>query len=96
MARLNSSIIMVQYKVQTYSDSILQQDISNLSLQEAYQIAKPPYMNPHNNRWHVMMYNAVRERIALLEDEQPLLVAWEEEMENMECKYHYIQRMSPA
>jgi hypothetical protein len=91
--KINPGINMVQYRVQKYSDSTLQQDISNLSLLEAYQIAKPPFMNPHNNRWHIMMYNAVLERIALLEDDQPLLVAWEEEMENMDCKYNYIRRM---
>ena len=41
-----------------------------------------------------MMYNAVVERIALLEDDQPLLVAWEEEMENNDYNCHYITRMS--
>ena len=83
---------MVQYRVQTYKDGILQMNISNLSLYEAYQIAKPPDMNL-NNRWHLMMYDAVVERLALLEDDQPLLVAWEEEMEYADAKYHYITRM---
>ena len=85
---------MVQYKVQIYKNSILQTDLPNLSLMEAYRIAKPYEMYSHNNRWHVMMYNAVVERIALLEDDQPLLVAWEEEMENNDYNYHYITRMS--
>jgi hypothetical protein len=85
---------MVQYKVQMYKDGILQNDIPNLSLMEAYQIARPHELNINNNRWHIMMYDAVVERITLLEDEQRLLVAWEDEMEHMDCHYNYILRMS--
>ena len=85
---------MVQYTYTSYKNNILQQEIPNLSLHEAYTIAKPPYMNPHNNRWHLMIYNAVLERIALLPDGEALLVAWEEDMENMESEYRYITRDS--
>jgi hypothetical protein len=84
---------MVQYKVQTYRNGILDQDIDNLSLMEAYEIAKPPMMNPHNNRWHHVLYSTVVERITLLEIDQPLLVAWEDEMEGMDCRCNYILRM---
>ena len=87
---------MVQYCAVKYKNGVLQQNITNVSLMEAYQIIKPPVMNPHNDRWHLMMYTAVVERICLLEDDQPLLVAWEEPMENMESCCNYIYRMSHA
>jgi hypothetical protein len=86
---------MVQYTALKYKNGILQQNITNISLMEAYQIIKPPVMNPHNNRWHLMMYDAVVERISKLEDDQPLLVAWEEEMQGMDTCMNYIYRMSP-
>jgi hypothetical protein len=73
----------------------LEQNITNLSLYEAYQIIKPPTV-PVNNRWHLMMYNAVVERIDLLEPNTPLLVAWEEEEAGTESYYHYISKMSSS
>jgi hypothetical protein len=85
---------MVQYTYTSYKNNILLQEIPNLSLHEAYTIAKPPYMNINNNRWHLMIYNAVVERIALKADNENLLVAWEEDMENMESEYRYITRNS--
>jgi hypothetical protein len=51
-------------------------------------------MNPHNNRWHLMMFNEVIARIALKAEGENLLVAWEEDMENMESEYRYITRSS--
>lgn len=83
---------MVQYTVKMYTNGILQQEVSNLSLHEAYTVCKPPPMNPHNDRWHVMMYHAVVERMeAVLQNgDPPLLVAWEEEMGTMPCEYRYI------
>jgi len=86
---------MVQYSVSMYRSSNLEQHITNLSLYEAYQIIKPPNV-PVNNRWHLMMYHAVVERIDLLEPNTPLLVAWEEEIEGMESCYHYISKMSSS
>jgi len=85
---------MVQYSYTSYKNNILLQEIPNLSLHEAYTIAKPPYMNPHNNRWHLMMFNEVIARIALKAEGENLLVAWEEDMENMESEYRYITRSS--
>jgi hypothetical protein len=79
---------MVQYTLTTYKNGILKQEIPNLSLYEAYLIAKPQDMT----RWHVMVYNAVMERLSTLPSGANLLVAWEEEMENMDCEYRYIRR----
>jgi len=85
---------MVQYAVLTYMGGTLQQDITHLSLLEAYMLAKPPEMNPDNNRWTVMMYNEVVKRIAEMDIEQLLLVAWEEDMMGMESGCNYIRRMT--
>ena len=85
---------MVQYTYKSYTKNILLQEIPNLSLHEAYTIAKPPYMNPHNNRWHLMMFNEVIARIALKAEGENLLVAWEEISDNMESEYRYITRNS--
>ena len=81
---------MVQYTVKMYTNGILDQEVSNLSLHEAYTVCKPPPMNPHNDRWHVMMYLAVVDKMAVLPNDESLLVAWEEEMGTMPCRYHYI------
>ena len=85
---------MVKYTYTSYKNNILLQEIPNLSLHESYTIAKPPYMNVNNNRWHLMMFNEVIARIALKADNENLLVAWEENSENMESEYRYITRNS--
>jgi hypothetical protein len=87
---------MVEYTLSVFKNGVLQNTVENLSLQEAYVLAKPPQMNPHNNRWHFMMYSAVVERIGKLIDGEPLLVAYEEEMGTMDCVYKYIKRTVQA
>ena len=83
---------MVQYTLTVFKNGVLQQTTENLGLHEAYVLAKPPQMNPHNNRWHFMMYTAVIERIGKALDGEPLLIAYEEEMGEMDCVYKYIKR----
>jgi hypothetical protein len=83
---------MVQYTLTVFKNGVLQQTTENLGLHEAYVLAKPPQMNPHNNRWHFMMYTAVIERIGKALDGEPLLIAYEEEMGEMDCVYKYIMR----
>jgi hypothetical protein len=78
---------MVQYTLSSYTSGILNQELPNLSLQEAYMIAKPLVMD----RWHLMMYDAVVERLSALPAGANLLVAWEEEMENIDYEYRYIR-----
>jgi hypothetical protein len=79
------------YTVKIYKNDVLESEIPNLSIYEAYQAIKPPYINPHNDRWHIMMYHAVLERIDL-NPEEPLLVAWEEPSDKMDSFSKYIQR----
>lgn len=81
------------FTVKIYKNDILETEISNLTIYEAYQAAKPPYKNPHNDRWHMMMYHAVLERIDL-NPEEPLLVAWEEPSDKMDSFSRYIMRAS--
>ena len=85
---------MVQYTLTIFKNGILETTIPNLGLYEAYQIAKPLPMNQYNNRWHVMMYLAVAERIAKVVDGEPLLVAYEEPMGQLDCVYKYIHKSS--
>ena len=81
------------YTLTVFKNGILQHTLENLGLHEAYVIAKPPKMNVHNDRWHVMMYPAVVERIEKLIDGEPLLIAYEEEAPNMDSVYKYIKRI---
>ena len=83
---------MVHYTLTVFKNGVLQQTTENLGIHEAYVLAKPPPMNPHNNRWHFMMYTAVVERIGKALDGEPLLIAYEEEMGEMDCVYKYIMR----
>jgi len=85
---------MVQYTYAAFKDGILFQEITNLSLQEAYHIAKPPTMNIYNNRWHIMMFHAVIERIAERPVDEYLMIAWEQEMVGMSSETRYIKRDS--
>uniref|UniRef100_A0A6C0JVW7 Uncharacterized protein n=1 Tax=viral metagenome TaxID=1070528 RepID=A0A6C0JVW7_9ZZZZ len=83
---------MVQYTLSSYTSGILNQELPNLSLQEAYMIAKPLVMD----RWHLMMYDAVVERLSALPAGANLLVAWEEELDTMPCEYRYIRQEDPS
>jgi len=72
---------------------VIEREIPNLTLYEAYQVIKPPRVELHEtDRWHVMMYLAVLERIA---QQDPLLVAWEEERQGLDSVSKYISRMDP-
>jgi hypothetical protein len=83
---------MAQYTLTIFKNGVLQNTLENLSLHEAYVLAKPPQMNPHNNRWHFMMYDAVVQRIGNVVDGEPLLIAYEDKMGQMDCVYKYIKR----
>lgn len=83
---------MSNYSLSVFKNGVLQNTVENLGLHEAYVLAKPPQMNPHNNRWHFMMYDAVVQRIRNAVDNEPLLIAYEEEMGQMDCVYKYIKR----
>jgi hypothetical protein len=81
------------YAVTIRLDNVLERTIENLTLYEAYQVVKPAPMDLQENRWHVMLYPAVAERLGALPLGEPLLVAWEQQEENLASVSKYITRI---
>jgi hypothetical protein len=84
------------YTVIIRLDNTVERTIENLTLYEAYQVVKPAPIDLYQreDRWHVMMYNAVVQRIGDLPIGEPLLVAWEGKADNMTSVSKYIKRAS--
>ena len=83
------------YSVIIHLDNVVERVIENLTLYEAYQVVKPAPIDLYQqeDRWHVMIYNAVVQRISDLPIGEPLLVAWEGQADNMASVSKYIKRM---
>lgn len=84
------------YTVIIRLDNMVERVIENLTLYEAYQVVKPAPVDLYQqeDRWHVMMYNAVVQRIGDHCIGEPLLVAWEGKADNMTSVSKYIMRVT--
>jgi len=84
------------YTVIIRLDNMMERVIENLTLYEAYQVVKPAPVDLYQqeDRWHVMMYTAVTQRIGETPIGEPLLVAWEGKADNMTSVSKYIMRAS--